>query len=248
MAGLQFSDTSTRQGLIQDCEDNLNFPAAGISGTSALLQQFTRQINIWYHKIITMIFASQDDWDWDDSNQTDYPIATTDLVANQQDYTIPVSLNVLKIQRIDVSYDGGTTWKRAVPIDAGSINVALSSTNIAQAFSTDNPKYDIRNNAIFLYPVPSSNSTGGLKIWFSRGPLEFATTDTTKLPGFDAAFHRMLSLGASYDYAFIKNLPTQAALLNLLQDYEARLKQYYGRKNEDVQWSLKSSYDDRYYT
>jgi len=243
MAGLQFSDTSTRQGLIQDCEDNLNYSATQISGNTVLLQQFTRLINTWYQKVVTMIFASQDDWEWDDTNQTDYPIATTNIVAGQQDYSIPVSLGVLKLQRVDISFDG-VNWRRGVPVNAGSINSALDTTSIGNLFSTDAPRYDIRNNAIFIYPLPPSNVTAGLKLWFSRGPLEFATSDTTKVPGIDPAFHRMLSLGACYDFAIIKNLVSAQGIGALLQDYEARLKQYYGRKDEDMIPKFSSAYGD----
>jgi hypothetical protein len=249
MSGLQFNDTSTRQGLIQDCEDRLNFPAAGISGNTVLLQQFTRYLNIWYQKVVTMIFAAEDDWDWDDSNNTDYPIATTNLVINQQDYGIPVSLSALKIQRIDILFDG-ITWTRCNPIDVQSISKAADTTTIANSFSAMSPCYDIKSNALFLYPIPTINVTAGLKVWFLRGPLEFVTSDTTKKPGIDPAFHSMISVGAAYDYASDKNLPTQGPLQAKLQDYEVRLKQYYGRKDEDLNWSLASllpDYDDQGY-
>lgn len=239
MAGLQFSDTTNLQGLIQDCEDNLSFPPGGISGNTNLLNQFTRRLNEWYQKVVTMIFASQDDWDWDDTNQTDYPIATTNLVANQQDYGIPVSLSALKIQRIDITFDG-VTWKRCNPMDIQSKRMAADAVSISGNFSTDNPYYDIKANALFLYPLPPTSVSGGLKVWFSRGPLEFISADTTKQPGIDAAFHNLISVGASSDYASIKNLAQAERLLQKLQDGEIRLKQYYGRKDEDIQWQAKA--------
>lgn len=249
MSGLQFSDTSGGQGLIQDCEDNLNFPIGGISGNAALLNQFTRRINEWYQKVVTMIFISQDNWNWDDSNATDYPIASTNLVANQQDYPIPVNLGMLKVLRVDITFDG-TTWVRCNPIDVQSIVQAADSTTTANDFSTQSPCYDIKSNAFFLYPVPTRNVTAGLKVWFLRGPLEFVYTDTTKQPGIDPAFHSMLSVGAASDYALIKNLPTAPGLAAKMQDYELRLKQYYGRKDEDKQWmfnALLPDYDDQGY-
>src|SRR5579872_319914 len=113
MAGLQFSDTSaSRNGLLQDCEDNLNLGVTGITSNTNLLSTFTRYINTWYHKVVTMILEAQDDWDFDDLNNTDYPVATTPLVANQRDYTFPASLKILKIKRVDISYDS-TNWFRA---------------------------------------------------------------------------------------------------------------------------------------
>ncbi len=246
MAGLQYSDTSGGQGLIQDCEGRLNFPEAGISGSPALLRQFTRYLNIWYQKVVTMIFASQDDWDWDDSNQTDYPIAVTNLVAGQQDYSMPVSLSALKIQRMDITYDG-VTWHRTNPIDVQSIQTAADATTLAGSFSTESPAYDIKANSLFLFPTPLVNVTGGLRMWFLRGPLEFTTSDTSKVPGIDPAFHSMISVGAAMDYALDKSLPTYEGLKEKSDDFEIRLKQYYGKKDEDMNWQLRSSlpnYDD----
>lgn len=263
MAGLPFSDTATRQGLIQDCEDNLNFPVAGISGNTPLLQQITRYINIWYYKVLTMILASQDSWDFDDATITSTaPIATRALVASQRDYSFSTALWSLvgreggsaganaaitpfKIKRVDVTYDG-STWYKAELIDTGQIGTGLGNdTNTDSQFTTTKPYYDVANGGISIYPeANASQITAGAKIRveFSRAVTEFVYTDTTKLPGFDADFHSMLSVGASYDYAFIKNLPTQSALLAKLTDWETRLKQYYGQKDTDTQFIVKSAF------
>ena len=85
---MQFSDTSTRQGLIQDCEDIAGLGAAGISGVAAKLQSFTRWINERYLEITGFIISCDGRWQWDDSNQTNSPVATTALVSDQRDYTV----------------------------------------------------------------------------------------------------------------------------------------------------------------
>src|SRR3990167_10070724 len=97
---MQFNDTSTRTGLIQDCEDLLGMTAATISGTTATLQMFTRYINGWYRKTVSWIWQATGDWEWDDTNLTDLPIATTTLVASQQDYALPSTAQ--KILRVEV--------------------------------------------------------------------------------------------------------------------------------------------------
>jgi len=242
---MQFSDTSTRQGLVQDCEDLCNLGATGISGNSTTLQTFTRYINQWYQKTVTMILEAQDDWDFDDINKTDYPVATTPLVANQRDYTLPASLKVLKVKRVDVTYDG-TNYYRAAAIDSGAYSQPLGNDTLVDAqFSTSDPRYDVKGNSIWLYPRASS-STGTLRVEFFREPTEFTTASTTAEPGFDEPFHRILSLGASFEYAMSKQLPFKQDLFTMLQDMEARLKRYYGRKNEDTVLVMKSVYDDSY--
>ena len=75
-------------------------------------------INLWYQKIVSMIFESQDDSDFDDQRNTNYPVVTTPMVAGQRDYSIPVSEEVLKIKRVDITYDG-THYFRATPFDNG---------------------------------------------------------------------------------------------------------------------------------
>ena len=122
-------------GMIQLAENYTGLGATGISANATLLLQFTRHINNAYQKLVTTIFEAQDDWDWDDTGTTDgssptqstYPIATTSLVAGQRDYTFPISLNMMKDLRVDISYDG-TNYYRAQPIDSREINIGLGMT------------------------------------------------------------------------------------------------------------------------
>lgn len=228
---MQFSDTTTRQGLIQDCEDLTGLGPTGISGNTQLLQQFTRWVNQWNHKVTTMILESSDDWDHDDTNRSDYPVATTSLVAGQRDYTFPSSLQILKIKRVDVAYDGLTlVW--AEPIDSKQL-VTVGDTVDSQ-FSKARPGFDAKANSIWLYPLPDAAdiSNGGfIRIEFFREAVEFATTDTIKEPGFDEPFHRILSVGASLDYAMTYQKPIKNDLAVMLADHEKRLHAYYSSKN-----------------
>jgi hypothetical protein len=245
MAGLAFNDTSGGQGLIQDCEDRLNLGATAISGNTALLKTFTRYINQRYHQVVTMILDSQDDWDFDDSNNTDYAIATTPLVTSQRDYTFPTSLKILKIKRVDVTYNGSTYYK-CEPFDSSMTGIGLGNdTNTDGEFSKTEPFYDIKTNSIWLYPLSSAaDVTAGakLRIEFYRDIVEFTTASTTAIPGFDTPFHQMLSIGASLDYAIIRNLDAKNDLAALWIDLEKRLRMYYGKKNDDINPQLQAAY------
>jgi len=336
---MQFSDTATRQGLIQDCEDLMNFPVTGISGNTTLLQTFTRNINQWYHKVITMILASQDSWDFDDITFTGTsPIVTRALVAGQRDYKFPTALwsliqaesaavsptisiaspgvitltahgfnigdgvqftttgtlptgitagtiyyvisagytanafeisatlggaavnttgsqsgthsltrniSPLRIKRVDVTYDGSTYYKCEL-FDTGMTGVGLGNdVNTDGLFSKSKPFYDIASNGINIYPLASaSDVTNGakLRVELVRSISEFQTSDTTKTPGFDAPFHRILSYGACYDFSLTKSLPQADRLFEKTQDLEQRLKQYYGLKDTDSQFTFQPAY------
>lgn len=206
-----------------------------------------RNVNIWYHKVITMILEAIDGWDFDDSNHTDYPVLTTSLVANQRDYPIPVSEKVLKIKRIDICYDGtGNTCYKAEPIDSGEIGDGFGNdTDVDARFSKSKPYYDIRYNSIWIYPRADSGNvanSGILRIEWTREIVEFVVGDTSKEPGIDKPFHRMLSIGASLDYAIANDLPQKNNLAELLMDFEMRLRRYYGSKNSDRKLGLSSAY------
>ncbi len=241
---MQFSDTSTKNGLIQDCEFLTGLGDATITGDSALFAIFTRSINQWYQKVVTMILDSQDSWDFDDINFTDYGVATANLVASQRDYTLPASLNLLKIKRVDVTYDG-TNWYKAEPFDINETGLGVGNDTAFDAnFDSSKPFYDMKANAIWLYPRPSSSVTNGMRVEFMRSIDEFTVSDTTQKPSIDAGFHRMLSAGASFDWAVAKGLSNANTLSALLTDYENRLRTYYGRKNVDEQVVLKAGYVD----
>lgn len=225
---MQFSDTTNFTGLIQDCEFNLGLGDTGISGNAGYLKHFTRLINNWNHKATTMILMANDTWDYDDSNQTNLPILTTSLVANQQDYQLPS--RTLRIKRAEITYDG-TNWKKLTALDARQPSDAVTSSS--GNYSQDEPYYDLQANSLFLFPTPASNVSSGLKLWVAREPDEFTTADTTQEPGFDEPFHRILSLGASLDWAIVKKLPNTDWLASQVKDYEERLRKFYGTKQQD---------------
>lgn len=249
---MPFSETTNKTGLIQRCEFYTNVGDAGISGNSTLLKQFTALINQEYQKVVTSILNAQDDWDFDDVGTTDgstfsysnYPVATTPLVASQRDYTFPVSLKILKIKRVDISYDG-TNYRRASPFDSTETSVGIGNdTNLDGNFDKTNPFYDMKGNSIWIYPLASVadvTNSGKIRIEFFREINEFASTDTTRTPGIDTPFHPMLAVGASLQYALAKNLQNKNDLAALYGDYENRLKAYYGTKDEDRKYVFKGT-------
>ena len=48
--------------------------------------------------------GADDRWQFDDTNHTDYPIATTNLVANQRTHVLSVSH--LRITRVEIKTSG----------------------------------------------------------------------------------------------------------------------------------------------
>lgn len=201
-------------------------------------------INKAYNDIHTMILQSQDEWDFDDSNKTDFPILQTNLMADQQDYAMPS--DTLKVKRAEITYDG-TNYYKLEPFDIEERGLATDTNSIAGSFNVTEPKYAISAGSIFLYPIPGENVTNGLKLWIFRTVDEFTSaelTTGTAEPGFDRQFHYMISLQASYDF-ISKRTKDQGTADRILRDFntmEQRLKQYYGNKQTDRVYSLRSAF------
>lgn len=229
--------------------DTASWPSVGTPPLSSLLTD----INLWYEKIVTMILESQDDSDFDDQRSTTYPIKTTPLVAGQRDYSIPVSEQVLKIKRVDITYDG-TNYYRATPFDNGVPAWGFGNpTNEDSNMLKQAPWYDVQYNSIFIYPLAvAADVSAGAQIrieWerditvFTTGDYASDLSDSTVIPGIDAPWHMMIAYGAAYEFANNNNLPQLQNIKQDLADWEGRLRTAYGKKDLDTLLALRPAYD-----
>lgn len=180
-----------------------------------------------------MILSSQDEWDYDDSNQTDYPILTASFVNSQQPYTLPSG--TLQIKRLEVSYDS-SKWYKADPFDIGERDTLASDVNSLGDFTIVNPKYDVEAGSLFIYPIPTADVTIGLKIWIARGPKEFTLSDLTTgtlTPGFASLFHVMLAFGAATDYCMKSDLKRGEVFAQQYAVLAEKMKDFYSETVPD---------------
>ncbi|MFA5394657.1 MAG: hypothetical protein WC346_01410 [Methanogenium sp.] len=234
-----FSDSSLSQGIVQDIDSWLN-----TDDTSYPIAQKVRDVNAWYDRVISIIVSCDGRWQFDDSNNTDLPIATTSLVSGQQDYTLDGS-DHFEVTRMEV-LDKNGSYYLLDPIDEHDVtNQALT-----EFYKTPGRpvKYDKRGSSIVLYPAPSSShvtTTKGLKLYFQRGASHFAADDTTKTPGFNPLFHRILSLGPALDYASKNELTTKIKIIQpRLDRLEAALIDSYSNRSRDESVSLRLHKND----
>jgi hypothetical protein len=204
--------------------------------------------NIWNQKVVTMILDSQDTSDFEDANRSGYSTLSADLVANQRDYRFGISEGVVEIKRVDVTYDGVTSYPSR-PIDSQEMDVGLidNATTIDQYFSSSTPGHDWKYNALFLYPKPTA-STGSIEIEVSRTAKDITSeqyTTGTITPGFDENFHPMLPYGIAMEYFVANSMTEQAAqMAQYLSDYEVRLRRQYGKKERNYPLRFQSEYVD----
>ena len=236
---MQFNTTASTAsvGLIQDCENLLGMSANDIAGDSVLIKRFTGDINAWYRRVNVWIWENSGAWQYDDSNQTDLPIATTTLVANQQDYEMDSEAQA--VEGVSVKNKEGD-FIRLTQIDKSEFAQDPASFYEEAGMPI---YYDLVGRSIFLYPKPAAAEVtvaSGLKLYFSRDITEFTYDDTTDSPGFMTAFHKILSLGASMDYARSFSMNDKVSqftqeILNIKED----LKQVYGQRDTDYKNQIK---------
>lgn len=223
---MQYNSHATNQDLVSLLND-----LTGMDSNVYPLTAKTRDMNTASKDIWTWIFDAYGGWQYDDANNTaDFPSALTTLTSGQKDYQIPSS--ALTIRGVEIC-DSGSTWKRLVPLTEEQIRERWSEKEFDKTSST--PLYYTPNsNSIRLYPASDYTKASGLRVIFDRGSTDFATTDTTKVPGFASQFHEAVAYGAGVFFSTYKQLPQLQALNSKWQDYEKRIKQFYSSRYQQL--------------
>lgn len=188
-------------------------------------------INNAYERVASLIIQADGRWQFDDSNYTDLPIATTTITSGQQDYSLATTH--LNISRIEVK-DSTGAWHLLTPIDKADVY----DQSITDFMATDGvPQYyDKFGNTIMLYPTPNYTQTASIKIFFERGPDNFTSaqvTTGTKVPGFNSLYHDIIPLWVSYEYAYSNSLPATNKFLEEVTRKEEALKEDFQLRNQD---------------
>lgn len=219
---MQYNSETTNQDLVSLLND-----LTGMSDTVYPLTAKTRDINTALRTIWSWIHEAYGGWQYDDSNSTDFPTATTALVSGQQDYTIPT--DALSIRGVEVLLNGSTVWQILSPLTNDQIRDVMAEKQFMSTSSQ--PMYYVPyGNSIKLYPAPNYSQASSLRVAYDRGMSAFSTTDTTKTPGFASEFHEAVAFGAATIFSIYKGLPQADRLELKWRDYEKRIKDYYSSK------------------
>jgi len=232
---LVFSNTTTKNGMIQVCERTCRFNDGDISGNPTRLAQFTGDLNIAKDKALAIIFEVGGTWNFDDSNHTDYPIITTNLVSGQRDYSFTVdgtSNLILDIYKVVVA-DSAGVFHEIYPADQ---QTKYSDPAYYDGLNTGGQPitYDKTANGIFLNPIPNYNYSGGLKVYINREGSYYVTTDTTKRSGIAGLFDPYLPLHASYFYCMRNQIKAKNDLKGEMLEMEEAIKNYYKAREKDA--------------
>lgn len=235
-----FSDATNNTGAIQWCEMYCQVGDGGITNNATLLKQFTNLINIAGSQIWHLIFQLNGGWKYDDANYTDLPQASQNLADGVQKYALPTSaLTVARIEAMDVT----GVYHKLVPMNLDEIDVAdeafLSNGNQLGATGSGMPQYyRLLGSTIYLYPIPAAVAitvTNGLKVFFDRASVGFASNDTTKTFGWASEYHDLAPRKASIEWMKV-NKPDSKTLEVLVEDdikREGALQDYEAFKFKD---------------
>lgn len=223
---MQFSDTTNKNGLIQECEFWTGLGDAGISGNTTLLKQITSRINRAYDKVLPIVLSHSDKLRWDDTNHTNHPIGYVNIASDTNDYQVLVDggglsiLNITDVMALPASTATEYQTLHRMTLDDPRALRAMSPNptdlGVPSAFVE-------KNNTIFLDVKPNYAATNGLKIFFERIPDYFTSADTTQTPGIPAQFHMLLALHASKDWLVVYK-PESVTLITSLNGEIAKME------------------------
>lgn len=205
----------------------------------------TADENLAIDFVYATIFKAGGTWQFDDSNHTDYPIITTNVVQNQRDYAFVADENdnlILDIYRVMVK-DANGIFHEILPVDVQS-DKDMQSFYDGQNTTGTPTRYDKTANGIFLDRIPSYNSSDGLKVYINREGSYFTTSDSTKKPGFAGLFHEYIALRPSYQYAYRNGLTNTALLQTEMLTMEAKIQDYYGKRERDIRRQMKANVEE----
>ncbi len=225
---LAFSETTLNTGILQQVRNLMR-----VDATQWPTARIVNSVNNYLDTVTGYAIGADRRFQFDDSNHTKLPIGTTNLVANQSDYsflTDEQGNSIITLTRIDI-LDSNGRYRQLDPIDQTSINEALDEYIIPAGKSMQYDK--IADNIIRLYPKPSESVTAGLKFYFQRTASYFAATDTTKSPGVSPLLHRGFVIAAAYDGALTLGLANLQPLAVEMQREEMKMKDYFSNRNRD---------------
>lgn len=202
------------------------------------------EVNNALERVVSLIIQASGRWQYDDSNRYEsdgitergVPIATTRLNENQQDYVLDVSH--IEIVRVEIKDTEGS-WHLVQPIDQADVR----STSITDYMKVaGQPKYyDKSGVSVYLYPKPNYTQDASLKLFYQRPPSYFTTSDTTKVPGYNALYHDLLPLWTAYNFALANGKENAQNLMTQIQMREDALVNDYALRDRDDHIRLKAS-------
>ena len=226
---ISFSDTVNLTGGLQQVRNMLR-----VDATQYPTVRVVNSYNNWLDTVTGYAIGADRRFQWDDTNHTKLPIGTTNLVANQSDYSFLTDEQgnaILNLTRIDI-LDSNGLYRKLDVRDMADNDLAEDTLLTTAGLPTEYDK--IADNIIRLTPKPVSSVTAGLKFYFQRTGSYFTVADTTKSPGVPPLLHRGFIIASVYDalLAGIGSANLQAVSVEMEKE-RIKMETYFRNRNTD---------------
>jgi hypothetical protein len=207
--------------------------------------------NMGVREIISWILSVYGGWTYDDKNNSDIPQATSPLVANQTNYTLPDILDLLGVSYLS---QGSSSWTKLQPITLEQIQ----SMGYAEADFERVPGvplyYRPIGNVIKIYPAANWSAAASLGIDFNRDGIAFTSASTTATPGFVSTMHEAVAVFMALMYAKINTLDSvtkwqkawdgNEEVTGVEGGFKKRIKAYYRARFHELTPSVRTGRSD----
>jgi hypothetical protein len=233
---MQFNSHATSQDIV-----TLSEKLTKTNSTSFPIAEKTLYANQALRIILNWIVEVSGAWIIDDSNQTDLPEATANLVSAQDTYTLPTDADIIDGFAVK---DSANNWANLIPVTLQQIQEIQAEDEFME--SDGNPMYyRLIGNVVQIYPASNYSQNSSLKCYFKRDGVMFATTDTTAKPGFSSRFHEAVALYIALQYAKINQLSSKEefqrdwdgneAISGREGGYKKAIKKFYSQRFIEMQ-------------
>lgn len=215
---MQLSDTTNKNGLLQECEHWCGFDDGGITGDTTLKAQFVARLDRAIDKITPRLLSITNGLRFDGTNDADLSVATFDIASGTSDYRFTVddnNLDILNIVGISILPD--TTTNTFLPLDEMTLDDPM-----AQRAMSPNPsdtgvptKFLKKGLTAFLFPQPNYDRTDGGKLYFERRMTYFVGQADTFEPGIPLPFQQLLDLYASEAWLVVNKSDNGVLIANV---------------------------------
>ena len=222
-----YSGDSDKQDIVSLCDDLVN-----TNSLTYPLQAKARAANKTLRKIWTFIFDAYGGWQFDDNNNTtNLPIAVATLNPSQQDYDIPPTS--LTVRGVEILPQNGTQYQQLTEVTEEYLKQYTLSEGSFMSLPGVPMYYRPIGSSIKLYPPANYTISNGIRLTFDRGSVAFASTDTTKQPGFASEFHECVSVGMALEFARRNALASFSFLQDDMNKFETAIKAYYSKRYQE---------------
>lgn len=218
-----YSDPSGKDGVIQEMDR-----ICGSTDNTYPIRDKTSRVNQAIDRFYTLVFENDSIWHFDDANYTDLPIAVTNIVFSQADYSFAAELLTVRNVYLSDSSGNFTEIQNFSEEEWKAQNIFINPPGNSGIASG----YVLMGNSVLLVPIPNYNYNGGLKVVFERNGSKFVYTDTTKTPGIPSLFHPYLARQASMPFLIEKNLPQLAGVMDQIAIDEDAIGNFLSRRNK----------------